>query len=228
MLRLDQWPNIDTPTIHIHRVYAALALTRLVVTAARTNDWEDRYEYEVGGVQYDHPALPTQDLFHTIELQPLGARAILLFPQRIKYDHSQLDPQPPKDWKEYKVTIRTQEENQRIVRDFEIMDLNQFMIQIPQRSHAFWRCWFTLLENHMDLLNTVMTLHQAAAFDALRLLEQRTKILLERATRDRPFHVHEELHIRPDAIIETVEERYRRLVDEPAQRATNLKRARFY
>ena len=81
IVELCKWRSSD-PLVHVHRLKAALMLTRRVVMRARTNDWRERYVLERGearSVPFDTPKAWQQDRGDRIELIPFGASSILNF-----------------------------------------------------------------------------------------------------------------------------------------------------
>ena len=149
-----------------------------------------------------------QDKQHPIELKPLGAVDLLIFGRRARNELAQFETDVTVPWQNWKLTQRTQAANRMALEDFERTLSEDFVRIVPHRSDDFHRYWTVVLENTFDLLSTILTFHQAPAFDALRFLESRTQALLERLTRPvckwRPSAVP---HIRPDRPVLSVEER---------------------
>jgi hypothetical protein len=233
IVKLSKW-NVTYPTVHVYRLRVALALTRVMVQHIRSNEWGVNYlveRAEANATSYEGPSAPRQDDLHPIELQALGARAVVAFGYRARFEFKELDRNNNEPGTEWQTTKRTQGQNEQALSSFNNASTDQFVGTVEQRSPVFTRFWLFLIENSFDLLATVMAMHQAPALDALRHLERRADVLYDRLFRDAPAQrFPPEEHIRPVPAPESVEQRHERMMDPALHRMScqlgNPKRGR--
>jgi hypothetical protein len=146
---------------------------------------------------------------------------VVAFGYRARFEFKELDRNNNEPWTEWQTTKRTQVQNEQALLRFNNASADQFVGTVEKRSAVFTRYWLFLVENSFDLLTTVMAMHQALAFDALRHLEGRADVLYDRLFRDAPARwFPSEEHIRLAPAPESVEQRNARLM-EPALRRMN-------
>ena len=182
-----EW-DLPHPSLHVHRVRGLIALTRTVVMTARTNNWEQMYWFERAECQvapYHAPEpWPQHDWPVRMARRPMGTSTCIRIGHLARAEYNLQDREKHKTqktpWQNWAVTKRTQSLAQKEQNEFLNLVVGNDVHARVNRTRPFLRYWSYLMENMVDLLPTVMTMHQAPAIDILHALELRTADMRDR------------------------------------------------